>query len=57
MEAKVNKLTDQEAERLLEYYWAIISLLNAEQDIHVYATYSAFADDLAEILDKYLENN
>lgn len=53
----MNKLTNQQAERLLEYYWTMISLLDAEQDIHVYATYSAYADILAEILDDYLENN
>ena len=52
-----NKLTDAQAERLLEYYWSLIAMLDLEDDIHVYASGVAFVDELANALDDYLSEN
>ena len=52
-----NKLTDAQAERLLEYYWSLIAMLDLEDDIHVYASGVAFVDELANALDDYLSED
>ena len=50
-----SNLTDEQADQLLESYLYFMELLDQEDDIHVFASGVVFLDEIATILNTYME--